>query len=65
VANAWLFNLLHSGAGYALSTIALIGAPIAAAWFLLSLALGRVQSRRTADQQAAAPSTAAAQPAGA
>jgi AAA family ATP:ADP antiporter len=65
VANAWLFNLLHSGAGFALSTIALIGAPIAAAWFLLSLALGRVQSRRTADQQAAAPSAQAAQPAGA
>jgi AAA family ATP:ADP antiporter len=51
--NAWLFNLLHSGMGFGLSTVAFIGAPIAAAWFALSLGLGRAQARRTADQQAA------------
>jgi AAA family ATP:ADP antiporter len=50
VANSWLFNLLHGaagqGLGLSLSKIALIGAPIAAGWFVLSLILGRQQARR-------------------
>lgn len=46
VANSWLFNLLHAGAGLGLSAIALIGAPIAAGWFVLSLILGRQQARK-------------------
>lgn len=46
VANSWIFNLLHGVAGLGLSTIALIGAPIAAGWFALSLILGRQQARR-------------------
>ena len=48
VANSWFFNFLHgaSGLGLGLSKIALIGAPIAAGWFVLSLILGRQQARR-------------------
>jgi AAA family ATP:ADP antiporter len=49
VANAWIFNLLHAGAGLGLSAISLIGAPVAAAWFVLSLALGRAQARKAGD----------------
>ena len=48
VASAWLFNLLQSGVGLGLSTLALIGAGTAAAWAGLSLALGRAQAREAA-----------------
>ncbi|OYX32381.1 MAG: hypothetical protein B7Y99_08730 [Caulobacterales bacterium 32-69-10] len=49
VVNAWIFNLMHFGAGLSLSAIALIGAPIAAGWFALSLALGRAQARKAGE----------------
>jgi AAA family ATP:ADP antiporter len=49
VGSAWLFNLLHSGLGFGLSTIALIGAATAAAWAGVSLALGRAQTRKAAE----------------
>lgn len=52
VAGAWIFNLLHSGAGLGLTTIAMIGAPISAAWFGLSLVLGRTQARKAGDPEA-------------
>jgi AAA family ATP:ADP antiporter len=46
VANAWLFNTLSAGLGLGLSAIAMIGAPIAAGWFVLSLILGRARDQR-------------------
>lgn len=49
VANAWLFNTLNAGLGLGLSAIALIGAPIAAGWLVLSLVLGRARDRREGD----------------
>jgi len=48
VTTAWLFNLLHSGAGLGLSAISLIAAPAMAAWFGLSLVLGRTENRKAA-----------------
>jgi AAA family ATP:ADP antiporter len=48
VATAWLFNLLHAGAGFGLSAISLFAAPVMALWFGLSLALGRAEGRSTA-----------------
>jgi len=48
VASAWLFNLLHSGLGFGLSALALIGAGAAVAWAGLSLALGQAQKRESA-----------------
>lgn len=44
-ASGWLFALLR-GAGMELSTISLATAPLAAAWLVLALALGRAQERR-------------------
>ncbi len=44
-AGGWLFALLR-GAGLELSTISLATVPVAVAWLLLALALGRVQERR-------------------
>jgi AAA family ATP:ADP antiporter len=43
--SGWLFALLR-GAGLELAAIALATVPIAAAWFVLALALGRAQDRR-------------------
>lgn len=53
MATAWLFNLLHSGAALGLSSISLIAAPVMAAWFGLSLALGGAERRKAASQPAA------------
>ena len=44
-ASGWLFAALRT-AGLELSAIALATVPVAAAWFLLALALGRAQERR-------------------
>jgi AAA family ATP:ADP antiporter len=52
VVNAWLYNALSAGAGLGLSAIALIGAPIAAGWFFLSLGLGRARDRREGETRA-------------
>lgn len=46
VVNAWGFKSLHEGLGLAIPTIAMIGAPLMAAWFALSLWLGRARERR-------------------
>ena len=46
-ASGWLFSLLRN-AGLELSTISLATVPLAGAWFLLALALGRAQERRAA-----------------
>jgi AAA family ATP:ADP antiporter len=59
VANAWLFNLLHAGAGLSLSAISLVGAPVMALWFALSLVLGRAETRRAARRPAATEGAAA------
>ncbi|MGZ5114100.1 MAG: NTP/NDP exchange transporter [Usitatibacter sp.] len=45
--SGWLFALLR-GAGFQLSTISLAAVPVAAAWLVLALALGRAQERRAA-----------------
>jgi AAA family ATP:ADP antiporter len=47
VASAWLFNLLYGGVGMGLSTIALVGAVVAAAWAGLSLTLGRAKDAQS------------------
>ena len=44
-ASGWLFAVLR-GAGLELSTISLATVPLAGAWFVLALALGRAQERR-------------------
>ena len=46
-AGGWLFALLR-GAGLELSTISLATLPVAGAWLVLALALGRAQERRAA-----------------
>ena len=43
--SGWLFSLLR-GAGLELTAISLLAVPAAAAWFALSLLLGRAQERR-------------------
>jgi AAA family ATP:ADP antiporter len=45
VANAWLYNFLNIAMGFGIPVIALVGAPIAALWLALSIALGRAQAR--------------------
>ncbi|MDB5808755.1 MAG: hypothetical protein JWN94_877 [Betaproteobacteria bacterium] len=44
-ANGWLFATLR-GAGFELTTISLATVPVAIAWFVLALALGRAQEER-------------------
>ena len=44
--SGWLFALLR-GAGLEPGTISLVTVPVAAAWLVLALALGRVHERRT------------------
>jgi AAA family ATP:ADP antiporter len=48
VATAWLFKALTTGAGFSISAVALIAAPVAVGWVVLSLALGRAQARKAA-----------------
>jgi ATP:ADP antiporter, AAA family len=56
--NGWLFNALRS-AGLELSAIAYLTVPVAMAWLVLALFLGRTQERRAHDQALAAPAVAA------
>ncbi|MGZ5584470.1 MAG: NTP/NDP exchange transporter [Usitatibacter sp.] len=51
--SGWLFALLR-GAGFQLSTISLAAVPVAAAWLVLALALGRAQERRAAKREVVA-----------
>jgi len=46
--SGWLFNALRS-AGLELSAIAIAAAPVAAAWAVLSFALGKAQERRATE----------------
>jgi ATP:ADP antiporter, AAA family len=48
VVTIWLFATLFEGARLSLPTIALIGLPLMALWFLLSMILGRLRERRAA-----------------
>lgn len=48
VGNAWLFKALHAGAGLSIPVISMIGAPMMALWFILSLVLGRTAQRKAA-----------------
>jgi AAA family ATP:ADP antiporter len=50
----WVYDSL-AAFGLKLGAIALVAWPVAAGWFILSLALGRTQERRAAALEAAAP----------
>jgi AAA family ATP:ADP antiporter len=50
-AGGWVFALLR-GAGLELSTISLSAVPLAAAWLVLALALGRAHERRASSEAA-------------
>ena len=56
-ASGWLFALLR-GAGLELSTISLATAPLATAWLVLALALGRAQERRARESDLQVPAVA-------
>jgi len=50
VVTIWLFAMLFETAQLGLPTIAMIGVPLMAAWFILSLVLGRARERKAAAQ---------------
>ena len=62
VANAWISGGLVA---LGVSGAALVGVPVAGAWFILSLALGRTQSRRARAEAEHPDPSAALKPAGA
>jgi AAA family ATP:ADP antiporter len=54
----WVFDSLQA-LGLKLGAIAIVALPVAAGWLVLSLALGRTQERRSAEDEAAAGAKAA------
>jgi AAA family ATP:ADP antiporter len=59
--SGWLFAVMR-GAGMELSAIAYATVPVAAAWFILALLLGRAQERRSREERSVPTSGADAEP---
>jgi AAA family ATP:ADP antiporter len=55
VANAWLYAAIQSAAGFGISAMAMVAAPVAALWIGLSFILGRAQEKRAAALSSDAP----------
>ena len=50
VIHAWLYAAIQSAAGFGISAMAIVAAPVAALWIALSFILGRAQEKRAAVQ---------------